>query len=162
MMHKRDRAMLQQVADRVAALQHEVQRLEGAIVGSSSRRSSPSDAAYEGLRRMVVGAVESRRARLVDLARIDAAVFRSSSRELDGLLAEMLEASGMARVVTVEDPQLFDLFGGPESTEWAVVEPAYIDENGALIRLGRARSVEGALVEPGEDAPVMDASNQTV
>lgn len=162
MMHKRDRAMLRQVADQVAALQHTVERLEGAIAGGTSPRSSPSDAAYEGLRRMVVGAVESRRARLVDLARIDAAVFRSSSHEFDGLLAEMLEANGMRRIVAIDDMQLFDLFGDPESTEWTVAEPAYIDENDALIRLGRARSVDASPGEPDEDAPVTGASNQTV
>lgn len=98
-------------------------------------------------------------ARLVDLARIDSA---ASSRELTSdlrvLLDELLSTVGVRRVESLDDLELFDVFGGPDdgsNGELRLVAPAYVHaETGAVVRLGRCEHV----ADPPAEEPVAGSS----
>jgi hypothetical protein len=163
MSRKRTAEQLDEVERRLDELSHRLERqlesisnqlelvktmftLKDPAVGSSAD-------AYEGLRRTVVLAREDKMARLVDLARVDAAATtKGLTADLGVLLDELLTAAGMQRVASMEDLELFDVFGDPgdgQSMTPQLIAPAYVHlETGAVVRLGRCELVDLPSEEP--------------
>lgn len=175
MSRKRTAEQLDEVERRLDELSHRLERqlesissqleliktmftLKDPAVGSSAD-------AYEGLRRTVVLAREDKMARLVDLARVDAAATtKGLTADLGVLLDELLTAAGMQRVASMEDLELFDVFGDPgdgQSMTPRLIAPAYVHlETGAVVRLGRCELVDLPSEEHGPEPEPTDRREQ--
>lgn len=169
MARRRTRERIEAIERQLEELSHQLERQSDGISNQleliktmftiKDPSAGASADAYEGLRRTVVLARENRMARLVDLARIDSA---ASSRELTSdlrvLLDELLSTVGVRRVESMDDLDLFDVFGDPEdgsNGELRLVAPAYVHaETGAVVRLGRCEHI----AEPSAEEPVAESS----
>lgn len=189
MSRRRTAEQLDEVERRLDELSHQLERQLDSISNQlelvktmftiKDPSAGSSADAYEGLRRTVVLAREEKMARLVDLARVDAA---ASTRELTSdlrvLLDELLSAAGMQRIESLDDLELFDVFGSPadhQALAPRLVAPAYVHvETGAVVRLGRCEFVDTSGNDPdpesevtgdgahGEDPPEAEDTEQTV
>lgn len=108
-------------------------------------------AAFDGLRKQVLASAGERRAHLTQLAQLHAALRRSLSVD-DALLVvdDWMVQAGVTQVWSAGNHPLRDHFEVLDGAEFAgeaqveVVDPAYVDASGALLRLGRVRLVHPA------------------
>lgn len=166
---------IQQVLTAVQGLDSRLQRLEQdsevmkTVLIVKEPGTPAAAAAFDGLRKQILAAAGERRAHLTQLAQLHAALRRSSTVDDANMLVK--DWMGQAGVHEIWQPQpglpLRDLFevleGGetPGATHVEVLDPAYVDSSGALLRLGRARLTRPPVavppapvsVEPTEPAP---------
>jgi hypothetical protein len=164
---------IQQVLTAVQSLDARLQRLEQdsevmkTVLIVKEPGTPAAAAAFDGLRKQILAAAGERRAHLTQLAQLHAGLRRSSTVDDAKLLVQ--DWMGQAGIFEVWDPQpglplrdLFEVLEGsdlPGATHVEVLDPAYLDSAGALLRLGRARLTRPPVVAP--PAPVPTAPDRT-
>ena len=161
---------LARIEDSLQSLSEAMERIQLMFTLKDASADSTADMAnmYEGLRKSVIIAREVRMARLVDLARIDSARWKSKHpAEFEPLMDELLTAAGLLRQDSYENSpdDFLTLPKGHEQNPenvFEVARPAYVmKDGGALVQQGHAvlrimEIVEPSPVEDDEDPPTTE------
>jgi hypothetical protein len=130
------------IRTQLAEIRRLVERIEVALLVRDPGSTRAAEA-YDGLRKQILAATAERRAHLVQLAELDAAVRRSPDPEqLRQRLDDWLNQQGIVRRNDPNaDRELFDI-AGSDGDGLVVDHPAYVDgKTEMVIKRGRARRV---------------------
>jgi hypothetical protein len=125
------------------AMQESLHKVEAALVVRDPG-TARSVEAYDGLRKQVGAAMRHRRTHLVQLTSMAEALDRGADPDaLRAMIDEWMRQAGLRRWERSSPLHFFEVLGG-EATEYEVIEPAWVDDQGdepILVKAGLARAV---------------------